>query len=121
MVAFILVLLSVLMALLIISVVFFVPTVSMLEPTTRAFPVSDKITVSIVTRGNPYRFLIWSSSPITFMPVVVSFLRVPVSLDPRELRSWSCRMYVNHSGRRWRANIDSNIDFRADCRHAQQH
>ena len=56
-----LVLLSVAMAttLLIISLTFFVPTVSMFVPTMRAFPVSDKIPLSIVARRHPSRFLIW--------------------------------------------------------------
>jgi len=117
------VLLSVAMAmtLFIISVTFLIPIVSMFVPTMIAFPVSDKIPVSIVARRHPSRFVIWSLSPITFMPVVMSSHGVPVSLDPHELRSWSWRMNVNHSGRRRSANIDSNIDFRAECRPAQQY
>ena len=119
----VMVLLSVAMAMthIIIPLPFFIPTVLMFMPTMIACPVSHKIPLSIVARRHPSRFRIWLSSPITFMPVVMSSRGVPVSVDPHELRIWSWRMNVNHSWRRRSANIDSNVDFRAECRPAQQY
>ena len=95
----------------VVSVVVPVPVMVMLTPTPIAVPVTRKVPLSIVMRLHPSSPRIRWPSPITFMPMVMFFTRIPITGYPHELRTWTWSHNVDHIGRRWRADIDSNGDF----------
>jgi hypothetical protein len=95
-----------------------VPGVFMFKPAAISFPVTRKVPVSIMMRPHPPGPRVRWPSPITIMPLVVLSNRIPITVHPHELRAWSWRQNMNHTGRRWRANCDG--DLSAKCRSASQ-
>ena len=81
-----------------------------------SFPVTCIVPFAVVVRSNPVRPLVGRSSPIPFMPLVMVSHRIPITLYPRELRSWPFWHNHNHAGWRWRGNHDSNGNLRIDYR-----
>jgi hypothetical protein len=71
-------------------------------------PVTCVVPFAVVVWSNPASPLVGWASPIAFMPFVMVSHRIPITLDPRELRSWPFWHNHNHSSWRWRGNHDSN-------------
>ena len=70
-----------------ISVSVSVPVVVMFKSTSVSLPVTLKERLPIVTRWDPVGLRIRWSSPITFMPPVTVFHRIPIPAYPHELGS----------------------------------
>jgi hypothetical protein len=88
----------------------------MFKVTMIAVPVTRKVPLSVVMRLHPSSPRIRWPCIITFVPLVMVSHRIPITIYPHELRAWSWRQNVDHNGRRWRANCDSNGDLSAECR-----
>ncbi len=93
-----------------------VPTVVMFDPAATSLPVTHKELLSVVMRSHPTSPRVRWSRPITFMPSVTPSHGIPITDYPHELGAWALRLDVNHTGRRWRANSDSDGDLSAEYR-----
>ena len=107
------------MALVIVPVAVSVPVVVMFNPAPMVFPVTRKEPFSIVMRFHASSPRVRWLSIITFVPLVMLPHRIPITGYPHELRAWAWRQNVDHIGRWWRANCDSNGDLSAEYRCGQ--
>jgi hypothetical protein len=99
-----------------------VPVMVMFKPAVISVPVTYKELISIVTRRHPAGPRVRWTSPIAFMPPVMSSHRIPITIHPHELGCRSWRQDANHTRRRWRSDSDSNGDLGAERGYAgQQH
>jgi len=98
-----------------IAITLSVPTVIVLDPAALTFPVAVIVTLAIVPRRHPAGPTIGRTSPISLMPPVVAFDRVPIAVHPSIIGTrgyWSNR---NYARRRWWADPDSKIYFSRKC------
>ena len=79
------------MALVIVPVVVLVPMVVMFNLAPIALPVPRKVSFSVVMRRHPSSPCVRWPSPITFMPLVMLFPRIPITVYPYELGAWAWR------------------------------
>src|SRR6516165_7162526 len=95
-----------------------IPMVVVLEPPMLSIPVAGIKPLAIVPRSDPARVLVWRSGPVPVVPLVVVADRVPVPLDPHELRSgiWGWRVDHARLGRGTDSDPDRNlgVDARSD-------
>jgi len=91
-----------------ITVVVMVPMVIMFKSAMLPVPIPRKILCAVMMRWNPARANVGWPRPVTLMPFIVSPYRIPVALDPNEIRTRGGRKNANHAGRRRRPDIDSN-------------
>lgn len=101
-----------------VSVSVVVPAMIMLEPSAVPLPVTIIEPLSVVMGRNPASPRVRWPSPITLMPAIVTSLRVPVTLDPHELRAGGRRQNSNYACRRRWTNSDSNRHLR-ECRQGE--
>ena len=80
-----------------------------------SLPVPRIISVAVVVWRNPASSLVGWSSPIAFMPFVMSSHRIPIAFYPHASRIGPCRDNRSHPDRRWRPNHDSNRNLRFAC------
>lgn len=92
----------------VVPVVLAVPTVIVLTSAAVAFPVTVIKSLSIVARRYPARSRIDRAGPVSFMPSVMAFYRIPISVHPCIIRTWGSGPDLNHAGRRGRADSDSD-------------
>jgi hypothetical protein len=97
-----------------------VPVMVMVKSPAVSFPVTHKKRLPIVTGGYPARTQVWWSSPVAFMPSVTVLHHIPITVYPYELGGGPGRCYVNHAGRRWRTDSDSNGDLSGEYKFAGQ-
>jgi hypothetical protein len=96
-----------------------VPTVVMLPAAAISLPVTREVSISIMMRTYPASTGIWRPRPITPVPLVMPSHGIPIALDPDEFGSGTHR-HRNHTGRRWRADSDSNRHLSGERRYADQ-
>src|SRR4029077_13083167 len=96
-----------------------VPAVVMLPAATISLPVTREVLVSIMMWTYPARTGIWRPRPITPVPLVMPSHGIPIALDPDEFGSGT-HGHRNHTGRRWRADSDSNRHLSGERRYADQ-
>jgi hypothetical protein len=91
-----------------IAVVVVVGAVIVFHPAVFAFPIAVVEPLSVMMRPHPASAFIWRAAPIALMPLIVVSHRIPIALDPNELRSGTV-WHNTHHARRWRrTNSDSN-------------
>jgi hypothetical protein len=88
-----------------------IPFMAMLEAAAIAVPVAVVEETAFEAGTNPTRAGIRSTSPITFMPAVMSVNRIPVAFDPEKIGTRSRRWGNYRSGRRWRTDSDTHTDL----------
>jgi hypothetical protein len=91
-----------------IAIMFAVPVMVVFAPATLAIPVAGIETAAFVARTHPMCAAIWSTSPISSMPLVVASHGIPVSIHPYKFRAWPWRENPNHSWRWWRSDFYPN-------------
>ena len=69
------------------AIMILVPTMVVGETAAVTFPVTVEEAFAVVMRRYPHRPCIRRTSPITFMPAVVSAYWIPISGDPDKLRT----------------------------------
>jgi hypothetical protein len=95
----------------------------MSHPAATALPVTLEEHRSLITCRNPASTRVRWPSPVSLVPSVTVFVRIPIPLNPHELRFW--RWYwsnVHHARGRGRTNVDSdrNLRLSPDDRSADQ-
>jgi hypothetical protein len=103
-----------------VPVVAAVPTVIVLNVAVISIPVTLKILPSIVVGSHPASTFIWRPAPIALMPFVMVSYRIPITVDPYEIRAWSCGLDPNHAGWGRRTNSHSNGKLSAGYGDASQ-
>ena len=71
----------------VIAIVIAIPVMIVRDHTTISFPMSFKKASPFVTRPDPERTGVRRSSPIPRMPAITPADRIPVSVDPNEVRA----------------------------------
>lgn len=100
-----------------------VPSMIMSHPAATAIPVTLEEHRSLITCRNPAGTWVRWPTPVSLVPSVTVFVRIPIPLNPHELRFW--RWYwsnVHHARWRGRTNVDSdrNLRLSPDDRSADQ-
>ncbi len=104
-----------------IAVVVLVPAVIVSHPAAFSLPVAFVEPLSIMMRPDPASTFIWRAAPIALVPLVVVSHRIPIALNPNELRSGTVRHNTHHA-RRWRrANSDSNRNLCSNSGYSAQY
>src|ERR1700730_7274861 len=82
-----------------------------LAPTTVAFPVAIKETLSIMARRHPKCPSVGWTGPVSCMPFIVISHWIPVPSHPDEFRSWGRWQNLDHTRGWWRSdpNSDGNL------------
>src|ERR1700741_3361391 len=88
-----------------------IPFMAMLEAAANPVPVAVVEEAAFEAGTNPARAGIRSTSPITFMPAVMSVGGIPVAFDPEKIRTRSRRWGNYRSGRRRRTDSDAHTDL----------
>ena len=90
-----------------------VPVVVMVDMAAGAVPVACVEATTLVARSNPAGATVGRTSPIAFMPPIVTGNGVPVTFDPEKVRVGLCGHNNYSARRRWRAdlNADGNLCF----------
>jgi hypothetical protein len=88
-----------------------IPFMAMLETAAIAVPVAVVEKAAFEAWANPAGAGIRSTSPITFMPAVMSVNGIPVAFNPEKIGTRSRRWGNYHSGRRWRTDSDADTDL----------
>jgi hypothetical protein len=97
-----------------------IPFVAMLKTAAIAFPVAVVIQLSLVPRTNPVGAWIRGTSPITFVPAIMSAYGIPVAFHPDKVGTRRRRWLNYHSRRGRRTNPDTHTDLRACAIVAEQ-
>ena len=85
-----------------------IPMVVMLKTAAIPIPKPYKVLSAVMMRRNPTGAHIRWLCPVTLVPFVVPSYRIPIALDPDEIRARGRRKNANHTGRRRRPDIDPN-------------
>src|SRR5262245_33601010 len=85
-----------------------IPVVVVIAPTSVTVPISGEVAAPFVTRGYPTGIGVCGAGPVTGVPLVVFFHRIPVALHPDKLGSGSRRQNPDNARGRRRANLDSD-------------
>src|SRR6266545_908956 len=106
----------------VIPIVVGVPSMIMFEPAARSVPVTLEEHPSVIPCCHPVGTGVRWPGPISVMPHVTAFNRIPISLNPHVLRVWG-RWWSDIYDARWRrrANLDSDRNLGPDDRSADQH
>jgi hypothetical protein len=99
----------------VISLVFTVPVVVVLDAAVLAFPIAAVEALTVVTRANPASALVGRTSPITTMPAIVATNGIPVAIDPEELRAGADRANSNDARRGRGTDYDSDRNLSERC------
>src|SRR5215472_18223706 len=100
-----------------------VPVMVVLETPARTSPVATVVVALFIVRGDPDRANIRRTRPVASVPVIMTFHRIPVAVDPHELvifRIGAWRANGDHS--RWGrcANLNSDGDLAERCGRADK-
>jgi hypothetical protein len=106
----------------VIPIVVGVPSMIMFEPAARSVPVTLQVHLSVVPCRHPVGTGVRWPGPISVMPHVTALNRIPICLNPYELRVWG-RWWSDIYDARWRrrANLDSDRNLGPGDRSADQH
>jgi hypothetical protein len=85
-----------------------IPMVIVLKTATIPIPIPYKILTTVMMRCNPARAHVRRPCPVSLVPFVVPSYRIPIALDPDEIRARGRRKNSNHTGSRRRPDIDPN-------------
>jgi hypothetical protein len=85
-----------------------IPTMVVLHAAAFTLPISGEIAPSVISGRNPSRGRIRHAGPITAVPLIVVSNRIPITVDPIEIRAGADRTRTNHPQRWGRANGDSD-------------
>jgi len=96
-----------------IAVMIAIPMMVVLAPAAIAVPVAVKKTLAVMTGSHPMRTAIRRTSPISGVPLIMALHRIPVTLHPKIVRTWSYRPHDYSRGRR-RPNSHSERDLTAE-------
>src|SRR5271157_4504305 len=88
-----------------------VPTVIVFHAAVLSLPVTVVVPPAFVTRADPSGSPIRRASPVTGMPSVVVSHRIPITLDPCEVRTGGPRPHGHHPGWGRRTDLDSDSDL----------
>src|ERR1700747_3324176 len=88
-----------------------IPFMAMLEAAAIAVPVAVVEEAAFEAGTNPAPPGIRSTSPITFMPAVMSVGGIPVAFDPEKIGTRGRRRGNYHPGRRWWTDSDAYSDL----------
>ena len=86
----------------IIAVVVTIPSVVVLDPTVVTVPITREVLLPVVVRTYPVSARIWGSRPVARVPFVMVSYRIPVAINPDEVRTRPYRGYSNYTRRRRR-------------------
>ena len=100
-----------------------VPSMVMFKPASISLPITFEEQLSVITCCHPAGTRVRRPSPVSVMPPVMVFYRIPITLNPHVFRIWR-RYWNNAHHARWRgwANVDSdrNLSLSPDDRSADQ-
>jgi hypothetical protein len=91
-----------------VPVVLPIPMVIVVKTATIPIPIPYKILPSVMVRGDPTRAHVRRPCPVSLVPFVVPSYRIPIALDPDEIRVRGRRKNADHTRRRRRPDIDPN-------------
>jgi len=97
-----------------------IPFVAMLKAAAIAFPVAVVKESTFEARTDPVGARIRGTSPITFVPAVMTVYGIPVAFNPDKIRTRRRRRRNNHSWRGRRSNPDANTNLGAYAVGAEQ-
>jgi len=98
-----------------------VPVMVVFPTPALAFPTTLVIALPIIPRRHPVRASIRGASPVCVMPLVVVPDRIPVAVNPKEIRPRASRNHANDArGRRW-ADYYSDRNLAENRTASQQH
>ena len=89
-----------------------IPVVVVFNSATATLPKPSVIPFAVMARRDPMSAFVRRSSPIAFMPFVMSSHRIPIALHPHGSRIWHSGDNHSYLGRGRRPNHDSNGDLR---------
>jgi hypothetical protein len=98
-----------------VPIMVFVPLVIVFHAAVISVPIACEILLSVMVGLYPASTLVWWTSPVAFMPFVVSSNRVPVPLQPHISRAGATSMDANYAGARRGTNPDSERDLSGRC------
>src|SRR5690242_18365084 len=79
-------------------------------------PVTYKVHLSFVVRGNPSSSCIRGVSPVAVVPPVTLLFDIPITIHPNVLGAGAWPHHANDARTRGWTNPDSNRDLSAECR-----
>jgi hypothetical protein len=85
-----------------------IPMVIVLKTAVIPIPVPYKVLSAVMMRRNPTGAHVRRLCPITIVPFIVPSHRIPIALDPNEIRARCWRKNANHARSRRRSDIDPN-------------
>ena len=85
-----------------------IPMVIVLKTAMIAFPIPYKKLSTVMMRCNPTSAHIRRPSPVTLVPFIMPSNRIPIAIDPDEIRARGRWKNANHAGRWRRPYIDPN-------------
>jgi hypothetical protein len=102
-----------------VAVVTTIPVMIVLAPSVASIPITRKIPLSVMVGPDPTRTFVWRPGPISLVPLIVMFYRIPIAVHPNEIRPWAGGHHGDHA--RWRrsADLDSNRDLPMSRRGAE--
>ncbi len=90
------------------AIVVTIPPVVMIATAAVTVPIADKESLAVVARFYPACSGVGWTSPIAVMPSVAVADRVPITLNPYEVRAGAGGNHGNHARRRWSTNPNSD-------------
>jgi hypothetical protein len=93
-----------------------IPVMIVFNTTAVSFPIPRIESFAVMSRCDPASTLVWWSSPVTLMPLVVLSYGIPITLYPHAFRTWPYRHHYNCAGRRWCSDYKSNGNLRVNGR-----
>ncbi len=90
-----------------------VPLVIVLDAAMVAFPIARKKLPAIVMRANPVSPLVGRPAPISFMPAIMTAIRIPIPVHPKIARPGSGGPDCHNPRRRRRSDANANANLSA--------
>ena len=93
-----------------------IPPVIVFKASPRSFPVSLIIHTALIPGAVRSRSFIRSTRPVSLMPFPMIPNGIPISVNPCEIRTRSCRQHADNSRRRWWTDSHADRYLGRKCR-----
>jgi len=85
-----------------------VPMMIVVKAAARAVPIASVKAPAVVARSDPTSSRVGRTTPIAFVPTIVSGNGIPIAADPHEIRRRLLGHDNDRTRGRWRADLDAN-------------